>query len=426
MSTSNPGPLAGAVAVCALGVLLAGWGSVPAAASPSSTPARSVIAGRATLLCSSSSPEFALLSVTASGATSSELVETHDFVHFVDVTPEVAAPPPASPAASLDLFENAACPSGQDLWVVASTDDTSEGWLLASTDGGRQWQANHQLWVGGGGHGSVAFPDDAHGFLFAGNIANNTLVFSRTTDSGSTWTTVRIPFDLLVGSAGAVPSFVNTTRGFTVETSLSVVPGSVVKSRLMETTDAGSTWAATSTPVSRDQGTLYEQPRFFGRNGILPAVVVSPTLKVDGTSHGSAHVVILKTTNAGRSWRAWPAAALVVPVELGREPYGPGVLAGAPSVSAASPSTVWIAGAGRNGRIHLRVTRDGGRSWTTPAAKGLPTVGRAAALPGGATQLVTVQAVTGRVALATLATPPGPVTYLTTDGGARWTAFSTG
>lgn len=398
----------------------------PSATSPTSPNTYKLATGaHATLLCSSSG--LSLLSVTPSGDSSSELVETRDFVHFDNVTPRFS-----SSLALLDRWTSAACPSRRQLLVVASRGDGSLGWLISSSDGGLHWAADRRLWIGSGGLGSVAFPNDAIGFLVAGNPTESSgaVSLSRTTNGGSSWKTVPVPSSFLIASHFRVPSFANEKTGFVAETSLTIERSSTIRSKVMKTTDAGSSWTTAHVPVPGGKETMYERPRFFGRDGIVPAVVIEPTLTLKMLAphhpapHATARVVIEQTTDTGKSWKSWPAASLGVPVELG----GPGDLYGTPSVSAANPSTVWVGGVGESDHVELRVTHDGGRSWSAPAAQGLPRVTRLADWQGGAGQPVTIQAVTARIALASLVLPRllSPVTYLTLDGGAHWFPFSKG
>lgn len=315
------------------------------------------------MLCSSSG--VSVLSVKPAGTRTSELVETRGFVHLANITPRY--PPPL---AGLDRFTSAACPSGRQLWVVASTGTLDQGWLVSSSDGGSHWTATRQLWSGSGGVGSVGFVNGANGFLVAGNPteSSSAVSLSRTTDGGSTWETVRVTFRFLAASQFRVPSFATATAGFTVETSLSSAAGSAVQSTVLTTTDAGSGWTPVKLPVPKGKEVLYEQPQFFGPDGIVPAVVVEPTLRLDPLSSsapgGTGRVVLEHTADTGRSWKSWPAVPLTVPVELGEPGNGdPGTLYGAPSVSVANRSTVWVAGIGRSGQVDLRVARDGGARW---------------------------------------------------------------
>ncbi len=376
---------------------------------------------QATVLCSSGTASFALLAVTGRlGAP--ELVVTDDFRHFATVTPSpnlVATP-------SFGMFTGGTCPTPTDLWVIAASPDHSAGWLLHSTNRGRSWVEARPAWTGSAGVASVAFSDVGHGFLVSGDPAANgnaALAFARTTDGGTTWTPVPLPVQTLDDLAGGL-AFATGTDGFAVP---SLSPGSAVDSTLLTTSDAGSTWTAALQPAVAGPTALFSTPSCFGGQAILPIVVVHAALSSPPpgqTERGTADVVVDQSSDGGASWRSWPTVALGATVSLqsGSRPLG------TPSVSPSSPSTVWIAYATTAGRVSLRLTTDGGASWSTPPGHGLPTAVPPADPRSSVAQPVSIQAVSGGDAIVTVQADAGssPVSYLTVDGGSHWSPITAG
>lgn len=414
--------IAASIGVFAMALAGCGGGSTTP---PTSGASLSSTGAQATLICQSSSPLFALVAVTPSGSNASTLLTTRDFEHFTNVTPSSSSVP-----AELGRFLNGSCPTQNDFWVISSSLDGSKGWLLRTTDGGAQWQVSRQLWTGAGGSGSVAFAGVEHGVLTAGSAANNSLTFAQTVDGGEKWSPVSLPSSLLVNFQREAPSLSDATTGFAAVSSLPPEPGSEIQSAVLASSDAGVTWTPASPPVRTAGERLYEQPRMFGARGIVPVVVVHPSLRLGLPSaprqQGTADAIIEETSNAGRSWKAWPLVSLAAPVQLGNAgSRGLDTLPGVPSVAVGNLSTIWIAYARRDGRVKITTTRDGGRSWSTPPTESLPSVPRTSDLQSGSSQPVTIQAVNGRDALVTLEVNRSglPVTYLTVDGGNRWTTF---
>ncbi len=411
--------------LAALGVVastLAGCGGVSTTA-PGSSRSLPSPGEQATVICHSSSPLFALVAVTPSGSHTAELLATKDFEHFQNVTPSGLALP-----AKGDQLLDGSCPTASDFWVVSASPGGGSGWLLQTTDGGAEWQVNRQLWTGSAGGGSVVFADVDHGMVVAGAAGANSSTSVETADGGEKWSSVSLPFDLLVNFQLQAPSFANPTTAFTAVSSLPPEPGSEIQSTVMESSDAGATWTRSSPPVHTAGELLYTQPHFFGSRGILPVLVVKPSLRLGAPSaagqQGSANVIIDATSNAGRSWKSLAPVSLAAPVQLGIPgTRGLDTLQGSPSVAVGNPSTIWIAYARQDGRVTITATQNGGRSWLSVPTNGLPSVPRASDLQSGVSQPVSIQAVNGRVAFVSLATNPSgpPVTYLTVDGGIHWT-----
>jgi hypothetical protein len=380
---------------------------------------------QATILCRAPSQSLDLLSLNRGKTRPAELLATRDFQHFVDVTPRAL---PAS--VQLGRFVSGSCPNRSHIWVVGSTLDGAKGWLVRSSDGGVQWQVTRRLWTGSGGAGTVSFADVDHGFLTAGDPGSNSVTSVKTADGGATWSPVSVSFGLLLNLLHSAPSFANARTAFETVSSLPAAPGSRIQSQVMMSADGGSTWVPASIPLRRVGEYLFEQPRFFGKMGIVPVVLVQPALEVTAGSgrdeRGSVNVALARTSDGGTSWTWTRAVDLAAAVQLGSPgATGADVLQGAPAVAVANPSTVWVAYADRNGRVKVVSTRDRGKTWASATANGLPVIPLKSDLASGRTRPVTIQAANEHVALISLAVNPSGafVTYLTVDGGTRWVPF---
>lgn len=187
--------------------------------------------------------------------------------------------------------------------------------LWKTEDGGCHWYSltNHPAYWAT--TFLIHFLDDQTGFLIAGG-------FHKTTDGGSTWTTLQGPsgytwrtmafFTPTTGIALSPQTFLRTTDG---GTTWSEVPHPFIDSwstinisilnetsafacfsedRFMKTMDGGATWTATSTGFGMD----WKAVHFFDTNNGIMAGVGSFYV----TDHWVTEHVLVKTTDGGNTW----------------------------------------------------------------------------------------------------------------------------
>ncbi len=400
--------------------------SIPATAvatTPTTTPITATNTG-VTLLWSSPQPLFGVLEVLTSprrGHPSVALLSTRDFVHFTNITP----PGPPSEGGTIGGWSSASFPTPADGWVAEANADYSEGFLFHTTDGGITWQLTRPLWSGSAGTASVSFINAADGWLKAGDIGDGTLTFSATTDGGATWKTLLEEGTFNTDLDLAMPSFSDAEDGTGVISS----PGQVVSSppkfppelsvdrnTVEATTDGGAAWFADAVPVAAHGVHFFNEPFFSGPNGVL-AVTVTPR---NTRGIGRATVDFDTTTDGGKVWTSHSRlVSAAVPKVV---PQGPDA-SGLPSVSEATTRSWWILAVAPSGKISTYVTSDAGRNWVKPSDASLPLVPLEADVFGGALPPASVQAVSSKIAIATVWTSPEstPSAYITLDGGSKWT-----
>jgi photosystem II stability/assembly factor-like uncharacterized protein len=267
-------------------------------------------------------------------------------------------------------------------WVVVWDVDTVRARLYRTADGGRTWRS-----VGVASHGAhagasdtIQFLDRRRGWLVVQEPTAPFATLYSTRDGGVHWRTVG-------GLPEIAPVRFQSTR-------VAWQAGGYFPRALERSDDGGRHWRPMPLPRPvRERGAspAYGLPGFVGRDVLAPVTYLR---------RRRADVVVFRSSDGGASWHV--AATVTVPG--GGEPSS--CLATPYSVEFATATTWWVAAA----RAVYR-TSDGGRTWQRLASG--PALGGGCGLPQ-------VRAAGDRAALLWL----GPTLRLTRDGGATWTALS--
>jgi photosystem II stability/assembly factor-like uncharacterized protein len=257
-------------------------------------------------------------------------------------------PPVSDPLAS--IFGVAL--SGARGWAIVTPSVSGGVSVDRTVNGGRSWQAvplpaalPRRLSAA-----SISFAGTMTGFAAVSPYPQSHAQIFATGDGGAHW-------HLVTGTAPPVGSGIEFTSA---EDGWGLGP----TGRLYRTTDGGLTWAEVTLPGFESHGPRTDPhatgsaslPAFFGASGIL--LVRGP-----GTAIPWAPTLVETTGDGGRTWHAHS-----LPFDPDAPHYG--TAAGMP-FAAASPEDWLYFGSSELGRntyanvLFLRVTRDGGRSWTT-------------------------------------------------------------
>lgn len=425
--------VAGAVALAAAAAFLGALGVPRAASSPHGrveTTATSHPIHNFNILYSTSSPLFGVVSTTITtvslGRSARHLLVTHDFVHYERITP----PPLPSENGVVGGFLSASFPTEDDGWLAVANGDGSTGYLYHTTDGGTSWQLIRTLWAGSGGTASVYFSEPTHSWLIGGNPADNTLAVTVTTDGGQTWQPLLNEAGWTSDLGQVMPTFSDPAHGFVANTTTKPVPQTKLSptepatlQNLMETSDGGAEWVAAHPPVANPGTVSYGTPAFFGPNGVLP---IEATKRGEDNT-GPVIVDFDETSDGGTRWssRSSLQTTATGTLTIVRAESRPSLTISVPTARA-----WWVLSEAPSRRITLYRTTDGGGRWTHPAAKGLP-VSLPAVRSPGTPWTASIHAVSATIAFVTIsgstslhAGSRSVTTFVTTDGGARWTRFS--
>ncbi len=384
---------------------------------PAGEPATPRSSSELTLLFSSASPLMGVVNKAPSGPGSGTagLYVTHDFLTYTRIST------PTLPAAVRDFsfVSDVTFPTATVGWAV----DVAPGsgvYLFETTDGGGQWRFVREVHAeANGAYGWVRFVSAAVGWVGAGDIgssAPSTLL--RTDDGGRSWQA--LPGDPSIGD-WARPSFVTPAVGFLRGT---VGPGG--STRLLETTDGGATWSPAPLPLRPAiTGAVFPAlPKMFGRDGVLPLVVGPQPTELTAGEQPRVTLTFDTTSDGGRAWTARATLPSRAFTGFQTVQSGIGWIAAGPAAAVATPTDWWVLALDKSGKIAVRTTHDAGSTWTTEAGRGLPTIHVASVLLHQGTPLV-LKAVTGRIALVVAQTSPsGWSTYVTIDGGAKWSLLT--
>ena len=256
-------------------------------------------------------------------------------LNWFDVTP----PAFASPNAPISNRVFALGP--QAAWMLFPDPKGSDrGTLVATSDGGASWTPSPAPFA----NAWLQFLDAKLGFALAdrGAAAGSEAVdLYRSMDGGRTWqklasaglNSTNDPQALPVGGDKTGVGFVDENTGWVSgETPIS---GHFY---LYETGDAGKTWQQPSLPrpagISAERMFTTYPPRFFGQNGVLPAMI-------SGAAPGRFQWMFFTTRDGGKTWQAGAPA-----------PSG-----GSYALISAQQITVW------DGGEVLYATSDGGQTW---------------------------------------------------------------
>jgi photosystem II stability/assembly factor-like uncharacterized protein len=320
------------------------------------------------------------------------VVVSHDYGGRVYLTRDGRSWRNVTPRGLKGVVEDAVFLDRSRGWVVSSDCVGSGGVVVYRTaDGGRRWLSSGRVTFIGchaGAQATLNVLDARRAWLADGDPAAPYAELWRTRDGGATWS--RVAGDQRFPYLGHV-RFLDGRNGWLGRNEF------IHLQRPYETRDGGHTWKPRSLTMPkawRNADALYDAPTFFGIRGVLPV-----TLR----ARGWAAVAFYVTADGGRRW----ALGAVRRHTVRRGPAG-NPFARYVSTSVSSPHVWWIVG-GRFGRV-VELTRDGGRSWTTHAARSVP-----------ASRSSAVSATNERAAwLTAYPVRGGSTLFATVDGGRSW------
>ena len=353
-----------------------------------------------------------VIASTNSYSDCSRVYISSDLSHWRNITPPVRSSPGGCPYT----------------WASASFVSPTDGWLLAidgadvstilrhTVNGGRTWVSDPGGETGSAGGGeSIDFVNSKLGWRqqFADG-SNQPFVLQRTTDGGSSWTSVvRAPVKDN-GCEFLTDVFANASIGFAAVPSGGVGAGvSLSTPYVWRTLDGGIHWSKMTLPRPPSLGpgvsAVYFQPAFFGRSG---------SLAVDYAAGSHQDLALYRSTDYGLHWsfaRGRPFLMSVkgsISIHYGSPNFAcdfqSTVSAPAVSVDLFSPASSWIIRPGpRSDTMELKLLPNGYTSTTTSQ---LPAT----------THGVTPKAINSNDALVTVGSGQSSSVYATTDGGATW------
>lgn len=311
------------------------------------------------------------------------------------------ATPPKLAADGIDAIDDAAFVDRRHGWVAAYNCATVAVHLYRTTDGGRSWQslgkpASHSC---GGGPTFLSFVGDRHGWMEPVSPNGPVGALLRTTDGGRTWTQVASGPSRQVRPSGlpclAPIRFVSFSSGWMARCQL----GSV-----FSTVDAGRRWSRVPIAIHDGVNARFDLPTFVGRTGVVAATLGTRPETESGRTRA---IVFAVSGDGGRSWTARSTRRIAAcPLDAYSTSSWP--------ASAVDARVWWIVSGGA--RPLVQVTTDGGQTWLTSAARGLPTRRCAVA---------SVSAADPRSAFVVARLGPNDsALFRTADGGRRWRRVS--
>ena len=385
---------------------------------PAGEPATPRSSSELTLLFSSASPVMGVVGESPSGPGSgtAALYVTHNFLTYARISTP-ALPPTVR---DFSFVSDVSFPTATVGWAV----DVAPGsgvYLFETTDGGDQWRFVREVHAeANGAFGWVRFVSATIGWVGAGDIGSNgpsTLL--RTDDGGQSWQA--LPVDPSAGN-WTRPSFVTPSMGFLRGT---VGPGG--STRLLETTDGGATWSPATLPLPPAiAGTVFPGlPKMFGRVGVLPLVAGPQPTELTTGERPRVTLAFDETSDGGRTWTAGPTLPSSAVTGFSTVQGGTGWIAAGPAAAVETPTDWLVLAPEKSGKITVRATHDAGSTWSTEAGRGLPTIHVASLFDHQINTPLVLQAVTSRIALVVAQTSPsGWSTYVTIDGGAKWSLLT--
>lgn len=338
-----------------------------------------------------------------------------DLSHWRNITPPLRSN--SIPGGCLYTWASASFVSPTDGWLLANNGADVSTILRHTENGGRTWVSEPGGEAGSAGGGeSIDFVNAHLGFRqqFAQG-SNHPFVLQRTSDGGSSWTSVvRAPVTNN-GCEFLTDVFANASIGFAALPSGGVGAGlSLSAPYVWRTLDGGIRWSKMTVPrppvLEPTASAVYLQPAFFGRNG---------SLAVDYAVGTHQDLVWYTSTDFGLHWslvRGRPFLMSLkgaISIHYGSAGYACSFqsrISGSPvSVDFFSPASWWIVRPGLTGDTTevKSYESDGYASMTTSE---LPAT----------THGVTLAALNSNDALVTVGSGQSSAVYATRDGGATW------
>jgi hypothetical protein len=311
-----------------------------------------------------------------------------------DATPP-ALRPPAFARDGIDHVDDIAFVGRQDGWLAAFDCARAAVQLYRTTDGGRTWlslgrPASHSC--SAPGTTFLSFVDARHGWLEPVSPTGPAGSLFKTGDGGLSWEQIATGPP---GPGGWLPCaapirFVSLSTGWMGRCDES-------RSGAFSTTDGGRRWTRTAIGVGDARLDL---PWFNGSEGVEAATVGTGAT---GESGHTRAVVFSITHDGGRVWttRSTRPIASCVLSGYNTDLWPTGIV----------NSRVWWIVSGRD-EPTVQITTDGGRTWTTTVAHGLPS---------RPCSVVDVSAAGARTAwLVARVNKYGSALFRTIDGGRHW------
>lgn len=302
---------------------------------------------------------------------------TADFVHWRNIgppNPVLTGLPAGAPVQCIYIWTSASFVSADDGWVLGRDGDSTDTVLFHTLNGGRSWTKEPGGHTGSnGGSEVIGFADPSFGWRqqFATG-ANGPFGLELTNNGGTTWSAAP-SVATHNGDQNLPVVFASPTVAFAAKP-LSYVyarfPDDSPAPWIWRTTDGGNHWSHFTVPpppTLAGATAFYGQPRFFGHAGVLPVAF---------TDRSVTWVAFYRSSDSGITWQL--QARLRTHGDLLALPDGastaPTYVAGAfPVVAVASPSTFWVIGTSTTGARTVSVTNDGGATWKSDIAAGIPT-----------------------------------------------------
>ena len=300
---------------------------------------------------------------------------TADFVHWRNISPPnpvLSGLPAGVPVQCIYIWTSASFVSANDGWVLGRDGGSTDTVLFHTLNAGKSWTKEPGGYTGSnGGSEIIDFADPSFGWRqqFATG-ANSTYSLELTDNGGTTWTAA--PSIATHGGDQNLPVvFANPTLAFAAQPTYlyAMFPGDNPEPWIWRTTDGGNHWSRFTVPAPAALAgatAFYGQPRFFGQAGVLPVAF----------SNGSATwVAFYRSSDSGITWQlqallrthsdllALPDVESIVPTH---------VIGALPLVAVASTSTFWVIGTRTSGARTVSVTNDGGVTWKSDIAAGIP------------------------------------------------------
>jgi photosystem II stability/assembly factor-like uncharacterized protein len=355
-----------AALVCAAAVVTSG-----AAGSPRVTVTTSV--GPARLL----SPAFGY-AVVSRTVSSNSSVETTLHLYLYDHGWREATPPLGR---DVNDIEDVSFVDPRHGWVAAYDCANVSVYVYRTSDGGRSWRSQgrpgyHSC---GGGPSYLSFSDRRHGWLepVSPNAPGAELL--RTVDGGRTWKSIAATDSL---PCLAPIAFRSALLGW-----MSRCSPSWRGSGVFTTRDGGAHWRRVRTGRATR---FFDLPHFFGRTGAMAA------LDVRG-------ITFFASSNGGRTW-SLRARRTVGGCRLHLDRFERGTA----WPEAVAGAQIWWIVTGLRATVQL--THDGGSTWRSGVARGLP----------AGCAVTYLAAVDASRAWATAKNGNGTELYETHDGGRNW------
>lgn len=264
--------------------------------------------------------------------------------------------PPAYPRDQIAAVDDVDFVGSRDGWLATFDCTMAAVHLYRTSDGGRTWRSLGRP----GGHSCstpattfLSFADARHGWMEPVSPTGPAGALEETTDGGRTWT--HVATGPAVGPGRSLPClapirFVSATTGWL---------GRCDESRggVFSTTDGGHRWTHAAIAVREGR---FDLPWFRARDGVEAATVGSRPV---GRSSSTRAVTFSVTSDGGRVWTTRSTRPIAsCPLSAYNTDLWP---------SSIVDGRVWWIVAGRD-RPSVQVTVDGGKTWRTVAARGLP------------------------------------------------------